>query len=257
MRLRLAALLLVVAGLVAPTGYAGAQADTAQPTAVEGAQPDWGDETSPIRPGASLGGYCTYNWVFYRPAEPTLEDPDPAPTAYIGTAGHCTDELGERVQLGDGGPEIGTVVYDSDEVGSSVDFSLIELDAERVSETNPTMLGWGGPTGSIEASELAIGDRVDVHGYGMVLGENDVTRSRFGFLVNWTDDEYVADMPAVWGDSGSPLLHHDTGKALGIISQFGFFATPPSTDTGPMMPWIFRELEAAGLGAVLLATATS
>ena len=213
------------------------------------AEPAWGDLSSPIRPGASLGGYCTYNWVFY---DSVLDEGQP-PTAYIGTAAHCTDEVGERVELGDSGQEIGTVVYDSDDAGSGVDFSLIQLDDERVAQTNPQMLGWGGPRGAVTTGQLAIGDRVDVHGYGMVLGDFDQTRSRYGFLVNWSDDEYVADMPAVNGDSGAPLLHHDTGLALGIISRYGFTALPPSTDTGPMMPWIFRELAAAGLGDVVLA----
>jgi hypothetical protein len=193
--------------------------------------PSWGPaEDSPIRPGASLGGYCTFNWVFYDEVDPA--DPDAEQSAYIGTAGHCTDEVGERVSL-PGSVEIGTVVYDSEVVGSDVDFSLIELDADRIGQTNPTMLGWGGPTGAITADEL-----------------------RFGVLVGWTEDEYIADMPAVWGDSGSPLLHHDSGKALGIISRFGFFETPPSTDVGPLMSWIFRELEAAGFGDVVLALAT-
>lgn len=50
------------------------------------------------------------------------------------------------------------------------------------------------------------------------------------------------------GDSGSPLLHDETGFAFGIISRYGFAAMPPSTDTGPMMLYVFRELEAAGSG---------
>jgi hypothetical protein len=130
----------------------------------------------------------------------------------------------------------------------------VRIDPELVASTNPTMLGWGGPTGFVTTDELAVGDQVDVHGYGILLGDLDATRSRFGYLVNWTEDEYVANMPAVNGDSGSPLLHDATGKALGIISRYGFAAMPPSTDTGPMMPWIFRDLEAAGFD-VSLATA--
>ena len=251
MRIRPLLAALLVTALALGTAGAGA---VEQPSseASAAASPPFGDESSPLRPGASLGGYCTFNWVFADVVDPVTE-PERVPDAYIGTAGHCTDEAGERVQLGDG-PEIGTVVYDSDEAGSEVDFSLIRIDAEMVGSTNPTMLGWGGPTGSVTTDDLAMGDQVDVHGYGILLGDLEPTRSRFGFLVNWTDDEYVADMPAVNGDSGSPLLHDETGKALGIISRYGFAATPPSTDTGPMMPWIFRELQAAGFD-VALATA--
>jgi hypothetical protein len=140
-------------------------------------------------------------------------------------------------------------------VGSGVDFSLVELDPELLDRTNPTMLGWDGPNGIIEDGEASLGDRVDVHGYGLLLGQNDVTRSRFGVLMSTSEDEYVANMPAVFGDSGSPLLHHDTGQALGIISRFAFFETPPATDVGPLMGWIFRELDAAGFGDVVLALA--
>lgn len=201
--------------------------------------PQWGGLDSPLRPGASLGGYCTYNWVFY--SEGTKKK---APKAYIGTAGHCTDELGEIVTQPDLG-QIGTVVYDSDLVESGVDFSLIEIKPEFVGDTNPQMLGWEGPKGSVDMENLGLGDRLDVFGYGLGVGMFEQTRPRYGFLTAWNDDEYQADMPAVNGDSGAPLLHHDTGMAFGIISRYGL-TVPPSTDMGPVMPWIFRELDAAG-----------
>lgn len=205
--------------------------------------PAWGDlDAAVIRPGASLGGYCTFNFLF--------EAPDG--TGYIGTAGHCTDEIGERLTL-DGVGEIATVVYDSDLVESGVDFSLAQLDADRIADAHPQMFGWHGPTGSVVADDLAVGDEIQLHGYGLVLGQNDVTRDRFGVLVDWTEDEYNVDMPAVNGDSGSPLLH-ESGKAFGIISRYGFDNTPPSTDRGPLMDYIFRELDAAGLGDVRLVT---
>lgn len=213
-------------------------------------EPAFGGLDSPIRPGSSLGGYCTYNWVFYDLVYPTAEDPHPTPAVYIGTAAHCTDDLGERTVL-PGVGHIGTVVYDSDLVGSDVDFSLVEIDAPLVEETNPQMRGFVGPTRVVAADDLEVGDQVDVHGYGIVLGQNDLTRSRFGFLVNWTDHEYVADMPAVNGDSGAPLLHDETGAALGIISRYGFSAMPPSTDVGPLMTWVMDELEEAGFDVTI------
>jgi len=238
-----AALLLIVT-VLAPAAVA-----TAEPRTGEDARPAFGDLGSPIRPGASLGGYCTFNFIFY---DAFLEE-DEQPVAYIGTAGHCTDDLSERVVLASFG-EIGTVVYDSDLVDSGVDFSLIEIDADLIGDTNPQMLGWDGPTGYATLADLQRGDIVDLHGYGLVLGQNDLTRDRQGLLVNWTDDEYVIDMPAVNGDSGSPILQDRTGYALGVVSRYGFAAIPPSTDTGPMLPWILRELDAAGLGDVVLAT---
>jgi hypothetical protein len=251
MRPRPALLLTVLSLCALVVGAPGGAA----PTAATDTTPEWGPvDESPIRPGASLGGYCTYNWVFHDEPDP-LTEPDRTQAVYIGTAGHCTDEVGERVTL-PGVGQIGSVVYDSDLVDSDVDFSLVRIDDELIGRTNPTMIEWGGPTGSVTTAELSVGDRVDIHGYGIVLGQNDVTRSRFGVLMSWNDDEYIANMPAVFGDSGSPLLHHDTGKALGIISRFAFTETPPSTDVGPLMSWIFDELADAGFGDVVLATAT-
>lgn len=241
MRVRaLAAVLLSL--LVAAAPQAGA-------APASSARPAFGGTDSPLRPGASLGGYCTFNFVFYDGRLARGE----RPVAYIGTAGHCTEEVGERVEL-PGVGEIGTVVYDSNVAKSKVDFSLIRIDTGMVGRTNPQMLGWYGPTGFATVADLQRLDVVDLHGYGLVLGENDTTRSRQGRLVNWTEDEYVVDMPAVNGDSGSPLLQDRTGKALGIVSRYGFTATPPSTDVGPLMPYVFRELASAGFGDVVLAT---
>ncbi|HEV3475381.1 MAG TPA: hypothetical protein VG602_08450 [Actinomycetota bacterium] len=241
-----ARLVVVLIVLFLPSGA------TASDVAPEPVRPAFGDLSSPLRPGSSLGGYCTFNWVFYEQVYPTETEPNPLPDVYIGTAGHCTDDVGERVNLEGFGP-VGTVVYDSDEVRSGVDFSLIQLDASMVGKTNPQMRGFPGPRGSITVSMLEVGDRVDVYGYGIVFGEREETRPRFGVLTEWTQDEYMADMPAVNGDSGAPLLHDETGFALGVISRYGI-RVPPSTDLGPMVPWIFRELAKAGFGNVVLAT---
>lgn len=212
--------------------------------------PKWGGEDSPLRPGAEAhteAGQCTFNFAFYKPG--TKGKPA---TAYIGTAAHCTDKLGEVVSNPEVG-EVGEVVYDSDLVDSGVDFTLIQLNPEVVAKTNPTVFGWGGPTRSVTQEDLAVGDQVDVYGYGLLLGETEQTRPRYGVLMAFTEQEYQANMPAVNGDSGAPLIHHETGAALGIISRYGF-TIPPTTDMGPLMPWIFEELKAAGFGDVKLAT---
>lgn len=223
----------------------------------EPVEPAFGDLSSPIRPGAEFrgpdGAGCTYNWVFHEVVYPTVEDPDPVPAVYIGTAAHCTDELGDRVSI-PGTGEIGAVVYDADLVGSDSDFALVQVDADKVGQTNPQMLGFVGPVGAATPDDFALGDRVDVYGYGLLLGETATTRPRFGLLTGWNDREYVADMPAVNGDSGAPLLHDETGKALGIISRYGFDETPPSTDVGPLMSWVLEDLVAAGFDEVVLTT---
>lgn len=210
-------------------------------------EPAWGDESGPIRPGASLGGYCTFNFLFYD---------NVTGAAYIGTAGHCTEEAGERVSIPDVG-EIGTVVYDSDVADGAdvdVDFALIELDADRVAQANPRMLGHDGPAGIYSPGEGALGQEVGLHGYGMVLGEQEATRDRSGILFSMDERMYTADMPAVNGDSGSPLLHLGTGTAVGIISHYGIGAVPPSTDEGPVLAFILSELAKGGFPVQLAVT---
>ena len=195
-----------------------------------------------LQPGDPIG-WCTFNFLF--------EGPNNA--GYIGTAAHCTDAVGERIPL-DGFGEIGTVVFDSGDHTDGVDFTLIQLDPEIVPQAFPQVRNHNGPTGAVTSADLAVGDIIELHGYGTVLGENEVTRDRFGLLVDFDEREYTIDMPAVPGDSGSSLLHQATGKALGIISRFGTDQTPPATDRGPLMPYIFEELENAGYGDVRLVT---
>lgn len=195
---------------------------------------EWGDlATATIRPGASLGGYCTYNFLFT----------DDRGNAFIGTAAHCTQHA-ERVVLGPGGPEIGTVVYDSDD--SDLDFSLVLLDKDQVQNAHPQMFGWEGPTGTITSGEASTGDELTLYGYGVVLGDQEDTRPRNGVLMDEDGKHYRANMPAVNGDSGSPLLHASSGKAFGIVSHYGILAVPPATDEGPILPFILDELHAAG-----------
>ncbi|MDQ3991456.1 MAG: serine protease [Actinomycetota bacterium] len=252
MRIRMArvvalcSLVVLVVPWTPATAVEGTEANFAGAVASEAVRPPWGPLNSPIRPGSQFGDSCTYNWVFNDQASTSV---------YIGTAAHCTEAVGERASLGGFG-QIGTVVYDSDVVGSDVDFSLIQIDGHLVGQTNPTMRGFAGPVGAVSPNALERGDIVDVYGYGIGVGLREETRARQGVLVNWTQNEYVADMPAVNGDSGAPLLHDETGRALGIISRYGFSAVPPSTDVGPMMPWIMSELAKAGFGHVRLATTT-
>ena len=226
---------------------------------------------APIRPGAGmldpgadvpdapmteLDTFCSWNWIFHDVVEP---DPEtgvyPEPKAYIGTAAHCTDEVGQRVAT-IGADDFGTVVYDSDDIESPVDFSLIEIDADRVDETPPQMFGFDAPTGFVTSEELAIGDVLSHHGYGLLLGQNDLTRSRYGLVVGKSENEYVAETMAQFGDSGSPFALLETGEAVGIVSRYGFDQVPPSTDVGPLVPWILEHLADAGF-KVELATINS
>ncbi len=218
-------------------------------------------EDAQLRPGAGMidpgGGwelvpfteldtFCTWNWIFH---DVVMQDPAtgewPEPKAYIGTAAHCTDEVGQRTAAL-GIDEFGTVVFDSDDYDGLVDFSLVEIDADKVGDVHPQMLGHHAPTGVATTADASVGDVVWNHGYGLLLGQNDFTRDRPGVLTSITEQEYAAETLWQLGDSGSPITLGSTGLALGIVSRYGFDQMPPTTDVGPIMPYIFSELEKAG-----------
>jgi hypothetical protein len=163
---------------------------------------------TPIQPGAQITAPagCTMNFVF-RDAEGAQ---------YIGTAGHCVSGTGVRVSANNG--EFGTVVYRIF-AGNNDDFALIEIDPSRYDEVNPSMRRWGGPTGVTTADTTGIGDTTLQYGYGIGYGSTEVTRPRAGALWNDNDREYRAEHPAIFGDSGGPVLHGPTGRALGITAN--------------------------------------
>lgn len=201
------------------------------------APPAWGPLSAPLRPGAEAEtavGFCTYNFLFYD-----------ASNAYVGTAAHCTDQLNEVARLGNG-QRVGVVVYDSDRTtgaNADVDFSLIKLDASMIAQANPKVLGpVHGPTGSVTSADLRIGEPVAFYGYGLLLGELAQTRPREGALVTFSATMYQADMLAVNGNSGAPILEKETGKALGTVSHYGTC----TTDEGPLMSFVLSELDRAG-----------
>lgn len=209
------------------------------------ALPAWGPNTAAsfIRPGAEAStaeGYCTYNFLFYDSSN-----------AYIGTAAHCTDKIGEVAALGNG-TRIGVVVYDSDRTAGAnadVDFALIKLDANRVAWAHPQMIGHDGPKGIAVRANLTIGEPLSFYGYGLLFGSASPTRARDGVLVSTTATLYRADMPAVNGDSGGPILETSTGHAMGIISHYGF--TAGTTDEGPLMTFVMAELQKANFNVTL------
>lgn len=215
---------------------------------------DPGDDRADL-PLTELDTYCSYNWLFHELVQPDPVTGElPVPKAYIGTAAHCTDALGQRVAtLGEGVDEgFGTVVYDSDDIDSLVDFSLIEIDADKVGLAHPQMFGVVAPTGYVDRGQLQVGDILRQSGYGLVLGQNDVTREgRYGVVTRVNEDEYVAQTMAQLGDSGSPFSLEGDGRAVGIVSRYGFDQMPPSTDVGPLIPWILEHLADAGFDVAL------
>lgn len=219
---------------------------------------------APIQPGAmhlTGGSACTLNFVF--------EDANGSGTLYIGTAGHCVEGVGERIEVPEHG-EIGTVVYEGDTspsvlgMGQGVeghheDFALIEIDDDRHGLVDPSVRHWGGPTAVAET--FTPGEPILHYGNAKYVSATTVTRERVAQLVTVYDERsvsngddyegwYLANGAFFSGDSGSPLLAGD-GEALGIVSTMAVGVGEPGTDVGPTVDVILSNLAAAGFGVEL------
>lgn len=183
-----------------------------------------------LQPGTeveSSEGFCTLNFVWLGGGN-----------TYIGTAGHCADGIGGRVETSGHGAW-GTVVLDLDDP----DFALIRVDPAKVSMVRAAVQHWGGPTGVATQDETSTGDLLVLHGYGEGLYLLEATQPKQGVLVGDGPKTYSADTWAVPGDSGAPILLKDDRQALGIVSAFNL---PISTDLGPTVAYIEQSLRARG-----------
>lgn len=231
---------------------------SAQDTPLGGWRPAWSEVAdAKLRPGSLIQpSGCTAGFLFVDPVSQAY---------YLSTAAHCTDSLdgttqdgtGTRIELADVGA-IGTVVFDSDgptpnsgliRNNPAVDFSLILLDPGINLLAHPQMISFQGPTGFSDCSDVRAGDLIGIYGHGQIFEPIGALHGREGPFERCIDRQYQAAVPVFFGDSGSPVLHVTTGKALGFAS-----AGDPSGVVGPTWPYIFSELAAAGFGSVALAT---
>jgi hypothetical protein len=200
--------------------------------------------TTAIQPGAQVTtpvGSCTLNFIFE----------DSSGTKYVGTAGHC-GKVGDVARTPSPIRDIGPIVFSENAAAPKVDFALIRIDPARYPEVEPGVRNFGGPVGATTAAQTNPGDVLWVTGYGLGFSATATTRNRAGTLIRDDDDEYVADMVAVNGDSGGPVLHAGTGRALGTVSRYNL---PTSTDIGPTMVNILERLRASGYPSISLVTA--
>lgn len=202
---------------------------------------------APIHPGVMTfteGAQCTSNFVFR----------DGGGT-YIGQAAHCagtgaateTDgcdsgslPLGTPVEI-DGASRPGTLVYSSwitmQQVGENDenacaynDFALVKIDPADVPNVDPTVPGFGGPTG-VGPSGGELGDTVYSYGNSSLRLGTPQLRPKQGVIVQdegdgWSKTVYTAT-PGVPGDSGSGFLSAD-GQAIGTLSTLQILPTAGS-----------------------------
>jgi hypothetical protein len=210
----------------------------------------WAPESSAtIHPGVQTytkGAQCTSNFIF-----------QDASGVYIGQAAHCAATgaatetngceadslpLGTPVEI-DGASRPGTLVYsswltmqangESDfETCEYNDFALVRIDPTDVGKVNPSVPGYGGPTGIGEPGAPGA-PGADVYSYGNSSLRFGVTQTspKQGKLVEtspdgWSHTVYTAT-PGIPGDSGSGFLS-STGAAFGTLSTVAVAPFPLS-----------------------------
>jgi hypothetical protein len=229
--------------------------------------------TATVHPGVqtvTAGGQCTANFIYTAGGN-----------TYIGQAAHCastgaaTDTdgclagslpLGTSVEV-TGASRPGTLAYsswltmqangesDADTCAYN-DLALVKLDPADVGKVNPSVPGFGGPTGVGGAS--ATGD--DVYSYGNSSLRFGITQlsPKKGIVVTtegngWSRTVYTVT-PGIPGDSGSGFLN-GSGQAIGVLSTVALAPLAGSNGVGDLS----RELayaRAHGLADLQVANGT-
>jgi hypothetical protein len=205
-----------------------------------------------VHPGVQVftaGAQCTANFVFEEGAE-----------VYLGQAAHCagtggateTDgcasgslPLGTPVEV-TGASRPGTLAYSSwptmQAAGESDpdtcafnDLALIAIDPADVSRVNPSVPGFGGPTGVGTVGGL--GSTVYSYGNSSLRGGVTQLSPKQGILVqnegNGWSHNVVTLTPGVPGDSGSGFLN-GSGAAIGVLSTLQIAPLAGSNGVGDM-----------------------
>jgi hypothetical protein len=204
-----------------------------------------------VHPGVMTftdGGQCTSNFVFTQGSD-----------VYLGQAAHCSGTggatetngcdsgslpVGTPVEI-DGAGRPGTMVYNSwltmqargetnPDACEYNDFALVRVDPADVGKVNPSVPGFGGPTGVGEAA-----DGSTVYSYGNSSLRGGVTKlsPKQGTVVategnGWSRTVYTVS-PGVPGDSGSGFMN-SAGQAFGVLSTLQILPTAGSNGVGDL-----------------------
>ncbi len=205
-----------------------------------------------VKPGVqtfTAGGQCTANFIFTG-----------ASGTYIGQAAHCsgtgaatetdgcTSEslpIGTPVQV-TGASRPGTLAYNSwltmqaagetnPDVCAYNDLALVKLDPADMGAVNPSVPGFGGPTGL--GGPTANGGTVFSYGNSSLRAGITKLSPKQGLLVStqgngWSRSVYTVT-PGIPGDSGSGFLNA-TGQAIGVLSTVAVLPLPLSNGVGDL-----------------------
>jgi hypothetical protein len=225
-----------------------------------------------IHPGVQVfteGGQCTANFVFQEGAE-----------VYLGQAAHCagtggqteTDgcssgslPLGTPVEV-TGASRPGTLAYSSwltmqatgetdPDTCAYNDLALIGIDPADVDRVNPSVPGFGGPTGV--GAPGGFGSTVYSYGNSSLRGGIAQLSPKQGVIVQTAEWSHTAITltPGVPGDSGSGFLN-SSGAAFGVLSTLQIAPLAGTNGVGDLASELAYLRSHGGLGAVQLAPGT-
>jgi hypothetical protein len=223
-----------------------------------------------VHPGVMTfteGAQCTANFIY-----------QDASNVYIGQAAHCsgtgaaTDTNGcdsQSLPIGtpvevDGASRPGTLVYNSwitmqqkHETNADTcaynDLALVRLDPADVANVNPSVPGFGGPTGVGTVGGL--GSTVYSYGNSSLRGGVTKFSPKRGVIVanegnGWSHNTYTLT-PGIPGDSGSGFMN-DSGQAIGVLSTVELAPRAGSNNFGDISKEIAYMQANSSIGANLV-----
>jgi hypothetical protein len=203
-----------------------------------------------VHPGVQTftdGAQCTSNFVF-----------SDGTNTYIGQAAHCSGTGGNTATDGctsgtlpvgtqvdvTGASKPGTMVYNSwatmqangesnADTCAYNDLALIKLDPSDVPNMNPSVPGFGGPTGVGTVGDL--GSTVYSYGNSELRGGVTKLSPKQGIVIQnqgngWSHNVLTAT-PGIPGDSGSGFMN-GSGQAIGVLSTLQIAPAPGSNGVG-------------------------
>jgi len=231
--------------------------------------------TATIHPGVitlTKDAECTANFVYTA-----------AGHTYLGQAAHCsgtgadTDTNGctaKSLPLGTpvtilGSGVTGRLAYNSwllmqaageknEDACAYNDLALIEIPASAVSQVNPSIPVFGGPTG-LNTTGLQAGQAVESYGNSPLRQGIAVLSPKTGTSIGdvgggWSHSVYTLT-PGIPGDSGSAFLD-SSGRALGDLSTLSLAPTPLSNQVSDLAHEMAYARAHSGLKDLRLVTGT-
>ncbi len=227
-----------------------------------------------VHPGVmtfTQGAQCTSNFVFTQGSN-----------VYLGQAAHCSGTggsvnadgcdsgslpIGTQVRVA-GASRMGRLVYNSwltmqarGETNPNAcaynDFALVRIDPADVGRVNPSVPGFGGPTGVGGVGGL--GSTVYSYGNSSLRGGITKLSPKRGVVAQntgggWNHTVYTAT-PGVPGDSGSGFLNA-SGRAFGVLSTLQILPVAGSNGVGDLRRQLAYMRTSSSFSGVQLAPGT-